>query len=72
VLTSAEIVTAHGLCFASLDYVETKLFKLLNNTNAPHFLYQDVLNWEMEAKQLKKTFILNVPHVGHILSISKG
>jgi hypothetical protein len=28
----------------------------MNNVHAPHFLYQDVLNWAMEAKQLLYEF----------------
>jgi hypothetical protein len=32
------------------DYVETKLLKILEDANVPHFVYQDVLNWGSEAK----------------------
>ncbi len=51
-----EFVMAHGLCFTPSDYAETKLLKLLNDAHAPHFLYQDVLNWVKEAKQLQYDF----------------
>jgi hypothetical protein len=51
-----EFVTAHGLCFIPSDYAETKLLKLLNDAHFPHFLYQDVLNWVKEAKQLQYDF----------------
>jgi hypothetical protein len=54
--TSSELVTAHELCFTPSDYAETKLLKLMNDAHAPHFLYQDVLNWAMEAKQLHYNF----------------
>jgi hypothetical protein len=32
------------------DFVETKLLKILEDTNAPHFLYQVILNWRCNAK----------------------
>jgi hypothetical protein len=51
-----EFVTAHGLSFTPSYYAETKLLKLLNDAHAPHFLYQDVLNWAKEAKQLHYDF----------------
>jgi hypothetical protein len=46
-----ELVTPDGLCFTTPDFVETKLLKLMDDAHAPHFLYQDVLNWAKEAKQ---------------------
>jgi hypothetical protein len=53
---SQELVTSDGLCFTASNFVETKLLKLLNHAHALHFLYQDVLNWATEAKQLKYGF----------------
>jgi hypothetical protein len=47
-------VTLHGLCFTPLDFVKTKLLKLLDDAHhATHFLYQDVLNLAKEANQFK-------------------
>jgi hypothetical protein len=55
--TSSELVhTPHGLCFTPSDYAEMKLLKLMDDVQALHFLYQDVLNWAMEAKQLHYNF----------------
>ena len=54
--TSTELVTPDGLCFTASDFVETKLLKLMDDAHAPHFLYQDVLNWAKEAKQFGYDF----------------
>ena len=32
------------------DFVETKLLKILEDANVPHFVYQDILNWGCDAK----------------------
>jgi hypothetical protein len=32
------------------DFVETKLLKISEDDNVPHFLYQDILNWGCDAK----------------------
>jgi hypothetical protein len=56
--TSSELGTSHGLSFAPSEYVETKLLKLMDDAPTPHFIYQDVLNWAMEAKQLQYNFRL--------------
>jgi hypothetical protein len=48
---STELVTLDGLCFTTSDFVETQLLKLMDNAHAPHFLYQDVLNWAKDAQQ---------------------
>ena len=48
---ASKLVTPDGLCFTTPDFVETKLLKLMDDAHAPHFLYQDVLNWAKEAKE---------------------
>jgi hypothetical protein len=50
-------VTRYGISFTSSEYVETKLLKVLNDAHAPHFLYQDVLNWAREANALNYDFM---------------
>jgi hypothetical protein len=38
---------------STYDYVETKLLTFLEDaSNAPHFLYQDMLNWDVTPKQV--------------------
>ena len=39
------------ISFDTHSFMETKLLKLLNDTNAPHSLYQDVMNWASEAHE---------------------
>jgi hypothetical protein len=36
-VTSTELASPDGLCFTTLDYVETKLLKLKDDAHAPHF-----------------------------------
>jgi hypothetical protein len=50
-------VTRYGIAFTSSEYVETKLLKVHNDSHAPYFLYQDVLNSAKEANQLKYDFL---------------
>jgi hypothetical protein len=52
-------VMQYDIAFTSSEYVEKKLLKVLNDAHAPHFLYQDVLNWAKEANKLKYDFL---PH----------
>ena len=47
----------HGVSFTNSDFIETKLLKILNDAHAPHFLYQDLLNWAKEAKQSNYDFL---------------
>jgi hypothetical protein len=44
------VATQHGVNHTVNNYVETKLLKILEDANVPHFLYQDVFNWGSEAK----------------------
>ena len=39
------------ISFHTHSFMETKLLKLLNDVNAPHSLYQNVMNWASEAKK---------------------
>jgi hypothetical protein len=50
------VVTQRGVNHTVNDYVETKLLKILEDANVPHFLYQDVFNWGSEAKARGYTF----------------
>ena len=49
-------VLRYGISFTASEFVETKLLKMLNDAHAPHFLYQDILNWAKEAKLLQYDF----------------
>jgi hypothetical protein len=40
----------HGVQHTVSDFVETKLLKILEDTNVPHFVYQDILNWGCDTK----------------------
>ena len=39
----------YGVSFTDSMYAETKLLKLLNDANTPHFLFKDMLNWAAET-----------------------
>jgi hypothetical protein len=43
-----------GIKYTAEQFTETKLLKILNDVGAPHFLYQDILSWALEAKRNKK------------------
>jgi hypothetical protein len=38
------------------DHVEIDLLKLLNDANAPHYLYKEILEWGKRATQMKYDF----------------
>jgi hypothetical protein len=44
------VASQHGVSLTINDFVETKLLKILEDANVPHFLYQDILNWGCDAK----------------------
>jgi hypothetical protein len=44
------VATQRGVNRTVNVYVETKLLKILEDANVPHFLYQKVLNWGSKAK----------------------
>ncbi len=50
-------LSCYGVSFTNSDFMETKLLKILNDAHAPHFLYQDLLNWAKEAKQSNYDFL---------------
>ena len=50
-------LACYGVTFTNSDFMETKLLKILNDAQAPHFLYQDLLNWAKEAKQSNYDFL---------------
>jgi hypothetical protein len=50
------VAAQRGVNHTVNDYVETKLLKILEDANVPHFLYQDALNWGSEAKARGYTF----------------
>jgi GT2 family glycosyltransferase len=45
-----------GIKYTTEQSAETKLLRLLNDDTAPHFLYQDILAWALEAKRNKYSF----------------
>jgi hypothetical protein len=44
------VATQRGVNHTVNDYIETKLLKILEDANVPHFQYRDVLNWGSKAK----------------------
>jgi hypothetical protein len=44
------VASQRGVNHTINDFVETKLLKILEDANVPHFLYQDILNWGCDAK----------------------
>jgi hypothetical protein len=44
------VAKQHGVQRTVSDFVETKLLKILEDANVPHFVYQDILNWGCDAK----------------------
>ncbi len=46
--------TGFGLAYTDAQYVETKLAKILNDIQAPKFVYSSVLKWAREAHTLKQ------------------
>jgi hypothetical protein len=44
------VAKQRGVQHAVSDFVETKLLKILEDANVPHFVYQDILNWGCDAK----------------------
>jgi hypothetical protein len=44
------VASQRGMNHNINDFVETKLLKILEDANVPHFLHQDILNWGCDAK----------------------
>jgi hypothetical protein len=44
------VASQRGVNHTINDFVETKLLKILEDANVPHFLYQEILNWGCDAK----------------------
>jgi hypothetical protein len=44
------VASQRGVNHTINNFVETKLLKILEDANVPHFLYQDILNWGCDAK----------------------
>ncbi len=53
---STATIKQFGIKYTAEQFTETKLLKILNDAAAPHFLYQDILNWASEAKCNKYSF----------------
>ena len=53
---STPTIKQFGIKYTAEQFTETKLLKILNDAAAPHFLYQDILNWASEAKCNKYSF----------------
>jgi hypothetical protein len=49
--------TGFGLAYTDAQYVETKLAKILNDIQAPKFVYSSVLKWAREAHTLGYNFV---------------
>ena len=43
-------------CHTNEQYFECKLLKILNDINAPHYLFQSIMEWAQEASQPGYTF----------------
>ena len=43
------VAKQRGVQHTVSDFVETKLLKILEDANVPHFVYQDILNWGCDA-----------------------
>ena len=41
----------YGITFTDTMNAETKLLKILNDANTPHYLFKDMLNWATETNQ---------------------
>jgi hypothetical protein len=46
-----------GIRFTTAQYHETKLLKILNDANAPHYLYKDIIEWARFARQQNYDFM---------------
>jgi hypothetical protein len=44
------VASQRGVNHTINDFVKTKLLKILDDANVPHFLYQDILNRRCDAK----------------------
>jgi hypothetical protein len=44
------VASQRGVNHTVNDYIKRKLLKILEDANATHFLYQDILNWGCDAK----------------------
>jgi hypothetical protein len=53
---SSQTTNQFGIKYTAEQFTETKLLKILNDAAAPHFLYQDILNWASEAEHNKYSF----------------
>ena len=45
-----EIMQQSGSTFTASNYASTRLLKILDNANAPHFLYRDIMQWAVDSK----------------------
>jgi hypothetical protein len=49
--------TGFGLAYTDAQYIETKLAKILNDIQAPKFVYSNILQWAREAHTLGYNFV---------------
>jgi hypothetical protein len=56
-LTDGRTTTGFGLAYTDAQYIETKLANILNDIQAPKFLYSSVLRWAQEAHMLGYNFV---------------
>ena len=45
-----------NLCFTDNMYFQVKLMQLLDMANAPHYLYQQIIEWVIETQEAKVSF----------------
>ncbi len=50
------VAVCFGISFTTKQFYETKLSKLLNNANAAHHLYKDIMQWARDAHNTKYNF----------------
>ena len=62
------VVTPSGSTYTVSNYAETKLLKMLDDANAPHFLYNDILEWASDIKA--KGYPFEPKHKSGTLSIT--
>ena len=42
-------------CFSNRLYFQTKLLKILDDTNAPHFLFHEIIEWVQKNTHVQST-----------------
>ena len=45
-----DVMQQSGSTFTASNFASTRLLKILDNANAPHFLYKDIMQWAVDSK----------------------